>query len=75
MLLIDTNISDNSEKGSFEVGDSYGVTARSLLVFALEASRTITDSLPILELRTGSRMGISLYLVTCQLLPFMTSES
>jgi isoamylase len=37
-LLIDTNISDNSEKGSFKVGDSYGVTARSLLVFALEAA-------------------------------------
>jgi isoamylase len=37
-LLIDTNIADNSEKGSFKFGDSYGVTARSLLVFALEAA-------------------------------------
>jgi glycogen operon protein len=37
-LLIDTNITDNSEKGSFKVGDSYGVTARSLLVLALEAA-------------------------------------
>jgi glycogen operon protein len=37
-LLIDTNITDNSEKGSFKVGDSYGVTARSLLVFTLEAA-------------------------------------
>jgi isoamylase len=37
-LLIDTNVLDNSEKGSFKVGDSYGVTARSLLVFALEAA-------------------------------------
>ena len=37
-LLIDTNIADNSEKGSFKIGDSYGVTARSLLVFALEAA-------------------------------------
>jgi isoamylase len=37
-LLIDTNISDNSEKGCFKVGDSYGVTARSLLVFALQAA-------------------------------------
>jgi hypothetical protein len=36
--LIDTNIEDNSEKGSFKVGDSYEVTARSLLVFALEAA-------------------------------------
>ena len=36
-LLIDTNITDNSEHGSFKVGDSYGVTARSLLVFALQA--------------------------------------
>jgi isoamylase len=37
-LLIDTNIEDNSEKGCFKVGDSYEVTARSLLVFALEAA-------------------------------------
>jgi len=36
--LIDTNVADNSEEGSFKVGDSYGVTARSLLVFALEAA-------------------------------------
>jgi isoamylase len=37
-LLIDTNVADNSEKGSFKVADSYGVTARSFLVFALEAA-------------------------------------
>jgi isoamylase len=37
-LLIDTNVADNSEEGSFKVGDSYGVTARSMLVFALEAA-------------------------------------
>jgi isoamylase len=38
-LLIDTNITDNSEQGRFKVGDAYGVTARSLLVFALEAEQ------------------------------------
>jgi glycogen operon protein len=38
-LLVDTNITDNSEKGSFKVGDSYGVTARSLLLFALESAQ------------------------------------
>jgi glycogen operon protein len=37
-LLIDTNIADNSETGCFKFGDSYGVTARSLLVFGLEAA-------------------------------------
>jgi len=37
-LLVDTNITDNSEKGIFKVGESYGVTARSLLVFALQAA-------------------------------------
>jgi glycogen operon protein len=37
-LLIDTNIPDNSEKGCFKIGDSYEVTARSLLVFGLEAA-------------------------------------
>jgi glycogen operon protein len=36
-LLIDTNIIDNSERGSFKVGEAYGVTARSLLVFVLKA--------------------------------------
>jgi isoamylase len=38
-LLIDTNITDNSEEGCFKVGDSYGVTARSLLLFALESAQ------------------------------------
>ncbi len=36
-LLIDTNIEDNSEKGSFPTGHEYSVTARSLLLFLLEA--------------------------------------
>ena len=34
-LLVDTNIADSSEKGAFDPGDQYGVTARSLLLFAL----------------------------------------
>jgi glycogen operon protein len=38
-LLIDTNITDNSEQGSFAVGDTYAVTARSLLVFALKSEK------------------------------------
>jgi hypothetical protein len=37
--LIDTNVTDNSEKGCFKVGDSYGVTARSLLVLGLETAQ------------------------------------
>ena len=36
-LLVDTNIEDNSAEGKFQAGASYGVTARSLLLFALEA--------------------------------------
>jgi hypothetical protein len=43
LLLIDTNITDNSEHGSFQVGETYGVTARSLLVFALQAERAVKD--------------------------------
>jgi isoamylase len=35
-LLVDTNVTDNSEKGKFKTGDSYGVTARSLLLLALD---------------------------------------
>jgi isoamylase len=34
-LLVDTNIADSSEKGMFNPRDKYGVTARSLLLFAL----------------------------------------
>ena len=37
LLLVDTNVEDNSESGRFETGAEYGVTARSLLVFALDA--------------------------------------
>jgi glycogen operon protein len=39
-LLIDTNVADK-EEGSFETGEEYGVTARSLLVFALEAHSAV----------------------------------
>jgi isoamylase len=37
VLLIDTNVTDNGEQGSFKCGSAYAVTARSLLVFALQA--------------------------------------
>jgi isoamylase len=43
LLLIDTNITDNSEEGGFKVGETYGVTARSLLVFALQAKKASKD--------------------------------
>jgi len=33
--LIDTNVPDDQETPSFKTGESYGVTARSLLLFAL----------------------------------------
>jgi isoamylase len=36
-LLVDTNIPDDSEQASFETGHKYGVTARSLLLFALQS--------------------------------------
>jgi isoamylase len=38
-LLIDTNITDNSERGSFKVGETYSVTNRSLLVLALTTEK------------------------------------
>jgi len=34
-LLVDTNIADSSEKGTFDPGGKYGVTARSLLLLVL----------------------------------------
>jgi len=36
-LLIDTNLEDNSAHGTFRTGEEYKVTARSVLLFALEA--------------------------------------
>jgi len=36
-LLIDTNLPDDAEMGSFATGEAYGVTGRSVLLFALEA--------------------------------------
>ena len=35
-LLIDTNLPEDAEMGSFAAGEAYGVTGRSLLLFALE---------------------------------------
>ncbi len=35
-LLIDTNLAEDAELGSFATGEAYGVTGRSLLLFALE---------------------------------------
>jgi isoamylase len=35
-LLIDTNLPEDAEMGSFATGEVYGVTGRSLLLFALE---------------------------------------
>jgi isoamylase len=35
-LLIDTNLPEDAEMGTFKTGDIYGVTGRSLLLFALE---------------------------------------
>jgi glycogen operon protein len=35
-LLIDTNLDEDAELGGFATGDAYGVTGRSILLFALE---------------------------------------
>jgi isoamylase len=37
-LLIDTNLAEDAEKRTFATGEVYGVTGRSLLLFALESS-------------------------------------
>ncbi len=36
-LLIDTNLEENNASGIFKTGEDYGVTARSLLLFALKS--------------------------------------
>ncbi len=35
-LLIDTNLAEDAELGTFATGAAYGVTGRSLLLFALD---------------------------------------
>jgi len=41
-LLVDTNIEDNKAEGSHKTGDTYGVTSRSLLLFALKSQNAQT---------------------------------
>ena len=43
-LLIDTNLDEDAELGSFATGDAYGVTGRSLLLFALEPGEAAARS-------------------------------
>ena len=40
-LLIDTNLDGEAELGIFATGEVYGVTSRSLLLFALEPDESI----------------------------------
>jgi glycogen operon protein len=43
-LLIDTNLVDDDELGTFATGEVYGVTGRSLLLFALESDTALEDN-------------------------------
>jgi isoamylase len=43
-LLIDTNLADDDELGTFATGEAYGVTGRSLLLFALESDTALEDN-------------------------------
>jgi glycogen operon protein len=36
VLLVDTNLGEDAEKGMFRAGDEYAVTSRSLLLFVSE---------------------------------------
>jgi isoamylase len=36
-LLVDTNLAESADLGDFATGDSYGVTGRSVLLFALRS--------------------------------------
>jgi isoamylase len=43
-LLIDTNLADDAELGTFAIGEVYGVTGRSLLLFALDPDPAAKDN-------------------------------
>jgi len=45
-LLIDTNLADDAELGIFATGESYGVTGRSVLLFALESNTASENNRP-----------------------------
>jgi isoamylase len=53
-LLIDTNLPEDAEMGTFETGEAYGVTGRSLLLFALESDAALDDARPALHGFAGS---------------------
>ncbi len=40
-LLIDTNLNEDAEKGVFPIGREYGVTGRSVLLFAFEGQQAV----------------------------------
>ena len=40
-LLLDTNLAEGAELGKFAFGEVYGVTGRSLLLFALDAESPV----------------------------------
>ena len=44
-LLIDTNLAEEAEMGSFASGEIYGVTGRSVLLFALEPAAELGSGL------------------------------
>jgi isoamylase len=43
-LLIDTNLADDVELGTFATGEAYGATGRSLLLLALEPDTALEDN-------------------------------
>jgi hypothetical protein len=43
-LLIDTKLADEAELGTFAIGEVYGVTGRSLLLFAFEPDPAAWDN-------------------------------
>src|ERR1700757_3447844 len=44
-LLVDTNLAEEAEMGSFVSGEIYGVTGRSVLLFALEPATELGSGL------------------------------
>ena len=44
-LLIDTNLTEEAEMGSFASGEIYGVTGQSVLLFALEPAAELGSGL------------------------------
>ncbi len=53
--MIDTNLAEDAELGTFATGEAYGATGRSLLLFALDPDADETPGIEGARCHAGTR--------------------